>query len=105
MLKTECEKHPQIKEKLLKVADTLGRAVCNHVDLLGSSHIVFAGSITKYPKFFFERFSEKLKDTNYSKGIEYKFDFSFTEETGEGQMLMARLNSLDWVMEQYKTLI
>ena len=100
-MKKACGDYPEIKNKLIEVAETLGRAVCNHVDLLGASHIVFAGPITDYPQFFFDVFLKKLKDTNYSDGIDYKMDFSYSEETGGGQMLLARLNALDWVMKQY----
>lgn len=96
-----CGDYPEIKNKLIEVAETLGRVVCNHVDLLGASHIVFSGEIINYPKLFFDVFINKLKDTNYSGGIDYKIDFSLSEETRSGQMLLARLNSLDWVMEQY----
>ena len=101
MLEQACGAYPEVKEKLIFVAKTLGRTICNYVDVIGATHIVFAGEITQYPKFFFDKFLEELKNTNYSSGLEYKIDFSFAEETSEGQMLLARLNSLDWVMEQY----
>ena len=100
-IKIASEQFPEIKQKLCDSAQTLGRAVCNHVDLLGATHIVFAGPITNYPKMFFDEFLKKLKNTNYSEGVDYKIDYSFSEETCGGQMLLARLNSLDWVMEQY----
>ena len=96
-----CESYPKIKEKFLSVADILGNSICNCVDMLGCSHVIFAGDITCYPKFFFDRFLSKLKETNYSERINYKLDFSKSEETSGGQMLVARLASLDWVMEQY----
>ena len=101
MLSTEYEKYPEIKERLKSVARILGRTVCNIVNILGASHIVFAGAITNYPKFFFDVFLEKLKDSNYSDSIDYIVDFSFSEETELGQMLLARSSSLDWIMRKY----
>ena len=99
-LKEASEKYPEIKDRLNNIAETLGKNICNYVDTLGSTHIVFAGPITNYPDFFFDKFLETLKDTNYSGGIDYKIDFSFSEEIVVGQMLLSRLNSLDWIMQQ-----
>lgn len=100
-LESACEEYPVIREELHKVAEALGRTVRNYVDFLGSSHIVFAGPITGYPKFFFDEILAKIKNTNYSDGIRYKIDYSFSEETDKGQMLLSRLNSLDRIMQQY----
>ena len=100
MLESACDKYPQIKQKLHEAAETLGRTICNYIDFIGASHIIFAGPITEYPKFFFDEFLAKLKNTNYSDGIVYKIDYSLSEETEMGQMFLARFDSLDWVMKQ-----
>ncbi|MBO7525257.1 MAG: ROK family protein [Clostridia bacterium] len=97
-IKKASEEYPPIKNRLLEIADTLGRTIRNYIDFLGASHIIFAGPITQYPEFFFDEFLAKIKKTNYSDGIDYKIDYSFSEETGKGQILLSRLNALDWVM-------
>ena len=100
-IKSASEKYPEIKKKLDDMAELLGITICNYVDMLGATHIVFAGPITCFPDFFFDKFSKMLKETNYSDELDYKIDFSFSEETVVGQMLLSRLNSLDWIMQQY----
>ena len=96
-----CENYPDIKTRLVNIAETLGRAIRNYVDILGVYHIIFAGEITKYPPFFFDVFTKTLKQAYYSESIDYRIDFSNSGETDDGQMLLSRLDSLDWVMIQY----
>lgn len=95
------EKYPEIKNRLNEEARFLGITICNLVNVLGCSHIIFSGTISKYPSFFFDSFLKELKNTNYSEKISYKIDFSNSEEPEKGQLMLARLNALDWVMEQY----
>ncbi len=100
-LVTQSESIDELKDKFLSIAEILGTTVRNIVDITGASHIVFSGVVTCYPKFFFERFSAILKETNYSHKISYKFDFSKYDTAEEGQIQLSRLDALDWVMAQY----
>ena len=100
-LASAIEKYPEIKARLNEEARFLGITICNLVNVLGCSHIIFSGTITKYPSFFFDSFVKELKNTNYSDKISYKIDFSNSEETEKGQLMLARLDALDWVMKQY----
>ena len=95
------QENPAIREEFVKTARTLGTLLSNFVAVLGCSHIVFAGSIAKYPEFFFDEFKLGLFDPNYSDRINYQIDVSMADATGVGQSLLSRLRSLDWVMEQY----
>ena len=92
---------PEVKEEFYNVAKLLGGVVKNFIDVLGCFHVVFAGPVSAYPEFFFEKFKEAIKDEIYGDSVEYKIDITTADATVTGQSLLSRLRSLDWVMEQY----
>ena len=97
----KANEYPELRGKFEKVAEEFGIVVRNAIDITGCSHIIISGSINNYPKFFFEKFAQTLKDCVYSGSIEYKIDYSKNRESVFGQIAVSKLSALDWVMEQY----
>ena len=95
------ETNAAIKDEFIMIARKLGYILRNLIDIAGCSHIVFSGSITKYPKFFFDTLLTAVKNCGYCEGIPYKIDLSQNGEAIYGQIALSRLAALDWVMEQY----
>ena len=90
-----------IRKKFIENAAFFGAFISNYIDVLGCTHIVFAGPISAYPDYSFEVFKNNIIDPEYGAMMNYKVDISTVDATNIGQMLTSRLRALDWVMEKY----
>lgn len=89
--------HHAIKRAFTETGERIGGLLKNLIVVAGCTHIVFCGSVIKYPKYFFDVVERALYDEEYSDNLQYKLEFSKVTPA-MGQLYMSRLHAVDWLV-------
>lgn len=85
---------------LEKNAKYLAQTISNFTYVVGCNKIVFSGQIKDYPKFFFDKLREYIKQNVHIENIEYEFMFTRFSNALSGQIYLTRERLIEKIIEE-----